>query len=86
MDTDNFLKNLRDTAMSCSNLEYRVLLRFAADEVGGRIAALYRDASESNMKTLNGAWANASRLLANVPPEADPAPLGGDTEPARLAA
>jgi len=80
------LKQLRDAAMQCSNVDYRSLLRGAADLLETHITVFSRDPTANNLIGVNGAWSYSSRILANVPPEAPPAPTSGDTEPARLAA
>lgn len=81
-----FLKQLRDAAAQCSNVDYRALLRTAADDVDIALSVLARDPTLANMRDLNGKWALASRVLTLIPPEGDPAPLSGSPEPARLAA
>jgi hypothetical protein len=82
----SFLLQLRNAANGCSNIEYRAALKYAADELGGWVNIFYNNPSMGNMTALNGAWANATRMLKEMPPEGDPAPLGGHTEAARLAA
>ena len=81
-----YLKTLRDAAMACSNVDYRALVRRTADILDATLTRLHMDPTEENMIAVNGAWASAARALKNIPPEADPNPVGGDTEPARLAA
>jgi len=81
-----FLKQLRDAAMQCSNVDYQSTLRAVVNTLETAITDLGVDPTEDHMRVLNAAWSKAARVLANVPPEADPAPLGGSVEPARLAA
>ena len=80
------LLKLRNAAKDCSNKDYSKALRLQADEIAGRLTIVHHDPTDENMQSLNGVWSKASRLLKNIPPEGDPAPLGGDAEPARLAA
>jgi hypothetical protein len=81
----NFLKQLREAARTCSNVEYRDQLKAAADEVERAAYGFYMDICAARMVILNGAWANAVRILKNVPPEGDPSPVTGAPEAARLA-
>lgn len=81
-----YLKTLRDAAMKCSNVEYRNVVRMSADILDAALTRLNSDPTEANMIALNGAWSCAAKILKNIPPEADPSPVGGWTEPARLAA
>lgn len=86
-DNQNFLLMLLTAAMQCSNKEYRVAIKDAADLLHHSLIGLHGDPTRGNMRVLNSAWSNAERVLANVPAEADPLPpLSGSTEPARLAA
>lgn len=77
---------LERVACSCSNIDYRGLMRRAAAELGRAVRAFMQEQTRDNMMILQGAWANAERILKNVPSEAPPAPLSGSPEPARLAA
>lgn len=81
-----FLLKIRTAAMQCSNVDYRQALQLAADELAGRISILYGEPTEDNMRALQGAWACATRLVKEIPPEGSTDPLGGSCEPARLAA
>lgn len=81
-----FVKKLRDAASTCSNVDYRQMLRNHADRVSVSLTSLWEDATEENMQTLNGVWAAADAALKNMPPEGTPAPVSGSPEPARLAA
>lgn len=85
-ETSSFLLTLRGAAMQCSNQEYHMLLRTAADHVQRCTVEFSMMPSAANLRDLNGAWALAERIYKNVPPEAPPAPLSGSPEPARLAA
>lgn len=80
-----FLRKLREAAMQCSNVDYRELLRDAADNIEIDIRVLHDSPTEDNMRALIGAWAKAERILDNMPPEGTPAPLAGSPEPALLA-
>jgi hypothetical protein len=80
------LGKLYEAARECSNVDYRALLKSAADVLDTTITHFNDDPTENNLIALNCAWAYGHRLLINLPPEGTPAPLGGDTEPARLAA
>jgi hypothetical protein len=82
----NFVKDLRDAAMACSNIEYRQELREQATALRQHIIRLEAFPSVDNMAALNGAWARATVLLKNVPPEGTPDPLSGAPEAALLAA
>jgi hypothetical protein len=75
-----FLKKLRDAAMQCSNVDYRALLRAEANLVQASIDMFAVMMDDDSLRHLNGAWASAHRVLKNMPPEGDPAPLGGSTE------
>lgn len=80
-----FLKELRDAAKACSNIDYRALIKQSADSLQWAIAVFARDPTKQNMIDLNGAWANAAKILKEIPPEGDPAPLAGAPEAAKLA-
>jgi hypothetical protein len=80
-----FLLQLRDAAKDCSNVDYRAKLRQAADSVDVAIRKFAADSTQERMIDLNGAWSHAQRVLKNVPPEGEPAPVGGAPEPAKLA-
>lgn len=77
---------LREAAKRCSNIDYRAQLRSAAAWLVEEAKNFWDNPARENLTALNGAWSHAERVLKNVPPEADPAPLSGSTEPARLAA
>ena len=81
-----FLRELRNAAMKCSNVDYRMTLRAAADRLDMAIESFKLDVDEDAMRDLQGAWANAHRVLKALPPEGSPAPLAGSPEPAKLAA
>lgn len=81
-----YLRRYREAAKQCSNVKYREAMLLVADELAGRIDLLANNSTEENMQALTGCWAKAARLLRDRPPEADPTPLGGSIEPARLAA
>jgi hypothetical protein len=78
------LKELRDAAMGCTNLEFKRGLLDLANAIQLAIAQLQYNPIEDNMITLNGLWARADWLLKNVPPEAAPTPPR--TEELRMAA
>jgi hypothetical protein len=80
-----FLMQLRDAAMQCSNTQYRALLRAIADHIETAIDNVRWNPTEETMRDLVGYWAKAERILKNVPPEGDPAPLGGSTEATKFA-
>lgn len=80
-----FVKQLRDAAMACSNVDYRALLRTEADSIDMLIDHFVDYPTSKNLERLNGAWARATRVLENVPPEAPPAPQAGSPEPPLLA-
>jgi len=82
----NFLLKMRNTAAECSNVEYRSVLRNAADHLDRCIYQFCSYKDEDSMRALNGAWAYADSVLKNTPPEGNPAPVSGAPEPARLAA
>ena len=81
-----FLKKLRDAAMECSNVDYRLRLRQAADDVEVALGWLHKEPTEVNMRAVIGFWANAERIFENRPKEGTPSPISGSPEPARLAA
>jgi hypothetical protein len=68
------LKQLRDAAMTCSNADYRAVLKDLANNIQSTIDALHAFPTEDNMIALNGFWARADWALKNVPPEAEPTP------------
>lgn len=80
------VKKLRDAAMECSNVEYRALLKASADDVEVAIRGVVVQPDDDCLRDLIGSWAVAHKVLKNIPPEGDPAPLSGSVEPARLAA
>lgn len=86
MASKTFLFELREAANNCTQLGYAYLLRAAADDLQGLIEELHANPTREAMTYVNGVWAYARRILENLPVEGTPAPLGGDTEPARLAA
>lgn len=75
-----FLKELRDAAMKCSNIEYREQLHLVVNAVDDAITEVSEWPSTENLKRLNGLWAKAQRILENVPPEGAPAPVSGPSE------
>jgi hypothetical protein len=81
-----YLKAIRDAAMACSNIDYRAVLRDVADGLDADLARLADNPTEEAMIAANASWARAARVMKNIPPEADPSPFDGWTEPARLAA
>ena len=80
------LRQLSEASRLCSNVDYRETMKAAAHACALAAFEFTRDITEENLTRLNGAWAHAARVYANRPPEWDPAPLSGYTEPARLAA
>jgi hypothetical protein len=80
------LAEMGDAARRCSNVDYRVVMQEAVMDTLIAIQQFEAYPSTETMRDLNGAWANAVRVNANMPPEGAPAPLSGSTEPARLAA
>lgn len=80
------LAELGEAARRCSNLDYQMTMRAASHAASEAINAFFYEPTIANMIALNGAWAHATRVLANVPPEGAPAPLSGPVEAARLAA
>lgn len=80
------LLKLRSAAQEVSDVTYRAAMRQGADELFTAVDALHQMPTDENMRTLQGCWAVAHRLLKNIPPEGTPAPLSGAPEPARLAA
>lgn len=82
----NFLLELRNTALLCSNVDHRALLREAADEVTEALRKFHADPCHETLGWLQGEWAHALRVYKATPPEGTPAPLAGSPEPARLAA
>lgn len=84
-----FLLELRDAAKQCSNLQYRELLKTAADRIQFRLDQIFHEPTQENMVTLNGAWARAVAVLRDVPPEAEPTPpvsSAAEVMPMRMAA
>jgi hypothetical protein len=78
-------KKLRDAAQTCSDVEYRELLKGAADTVQAALGSL--DGALETLRDLNCAWAHATRVLNNIPAPAAPiSPQTGPTQPAVLAA
>lgn len=90
MSEDNEEKTLvwrlREAARLCSNAPYAAALRGAAEKVQRALDHLYSVENCEAMRTLNGVWGNAERILKNTPPEGTPDPTSGDVTPARLAA
>lgn len=82
------LLELRDAAKACSNVDYRFQLRSTADRLQAALGTLYTNPTDYNMTRVNCLWTSACRLLANVPPEGNPAPVNDavDAEPMRTAA
>jgi hypothetical protein len=83
------MKNLiemGEAARRCSNIDYRATMRSALASCMAHAEQFRHSPSTDNLMRLNGAWAHATRVFKNVPPEATPAPTSGWTEPARLAA
>jgi hypothetical protein len=80
------LSDMSDAARRCSNVAYRGVMQDAAIDVMQAMQDFEGYPSTETLRDLNGAWANAVRVYANIPPEGAPAPLSGSTEPARLAA
>lgn len=75
-----FLLQLRTAAVQCSNVDYRRALQLAADEISGRLTILQNEPTQDNMVALNGAWANAARMLREIPHGGAPDPMGGKME------
>lgn len=80
----SFLLELRDAAKGCSNIDYRALLRGAADNLEIDIEHFSNFPTTDALTVLNGSWAYAARVLSNLPAEGTPAPLAGSPEPTRL--
>ena len=76
----------RNAARACTKPKDKHAFVSAIDECQFSHELLARDPSVGNMCRLNGAWAHAERLYKLLPAEGTPAPLGGHTEAARLAA
>lgn len=72
-----FLRKIRDAAKACSNIDYRGAMFLAADHLDTQISIFAHDPTEENMRYLVGKWANAARILKNMPLEGEPAPLSG---------
>jgi hypothetical protein len=58
-----FLKELREAARTCVNVDLRRWLRDAADEIEGNLIALLNNPTDENLRTLNGNWSHAVRIL-----------------------
>lgn len=89
----NFTLELRDAAQRCTHIDYRALIRIRADDLSVAIDQFCAYPNKHNMSALNGAWATAARVLKDMPPEGDDAPVSGApsatvfaTEPKRMAA
>lgn len=82
----SILLQIREAARECSNMNYRLELHSAASAIQDAVKHLLIDVTEENLRALNGAWAHGVRVLKNVPPEGEPAPLAGAPESAKLAA
>lgn len=82
------LLELREAAKVCSNVDYRFQLKNTADRLQAALGTLYTNPTDYNMTRVNCLWASAVRLLKNVPPEGDPAPVSDvvDAEPMRMTA
>jgi hypothetical protein len=74
------LLELREAAKNCSNVAYRTLLRNAADALEARIATFNTELSDDALRMLNCDWMNSIRLLREVPPEGNPAPVAPAVE------
>jgi hypothetical protein len=79
-DEKTMLLQLREAARTCSNVKYRLALQMVADELAGRIAVFADKMDAPALTALNGTWANATRLLADLPPEGSPDPTSGDAD------
>jgi hypothetical protein len=80
----NKIKELRDAAMTCSNVDYRQVLKDCADRLDEAWATLMACQEDEYLSDVIGLSSHAKYLLENLPPEADPSPLGGDTTPALM--
>lgn len=52
------LQKLGEASMTCSNAEYRKMLKDANDKIYVALNATYRNPTDDNMRDLNGAWAH----------------------------
>lgn len=75
------LLELRELAKTQSDIDKASVLRNAADEVAGAITAFAMTPSRYWLTRLNGAWANAERILKEIkePPQPLP-PISGAME------
>lgn len=80
------LREFNEAMRACSNVEYRDHMHMISEYCVLYTEAFFMNPTSENLRNLNGMWALAARLLKHLPPTGAPAPLGGDTEPARLAA
>lgn len=80
------LKEFSEAMRQCSNVEYSGAMKQISDNCLLWLETFYLHPTSENLKNLNGAWALATRLLKNTPPEGNPAPLSGAPEATRLAA
>ncbi len=82
----NLPLEMRNTALLCSNVDHRALLREVADELSVAMREFHSYPSHTTLGHLTGLWAHGLRVLNATPPEGEPSPLSGSPEPARLAA
>lgn len=81
----NMLFRLNEAARTCSDPILKDTLKQTAVSLTGAAKRLANDPTEDNMIALNGLWGFSHRILKRAE-QPDPAPTGGHTEPARLAA
>ena len=70
----NFIKELRDAAMGCSNIFYRKVLKEQSDRIEEYLELLAHEPNDDNMRNLLGAWIRSKKILHEMPPEGTPAP------------
>lgn len=63
LETENFVKVLRDVAMTTVKKEQKVALQDAATKLSEALLALYKKPSPANMIAANGAWARAQFIF-----------------------
>lgn len=75
MTDKTFLLELRESAMTNRNPQYRTIVRDVADRLAAAITAFADFPSRATCVEVNGLWAVGERTLKNQPQD-DP-PLGG---------
>ena len=73
----SFIKYAREAARACTDVQKRVALQMATDELQNAFGRFTISCSKEDMIAMNGAWAQVAWAIERLPPLPEAGPNGG---------